>query len=149
MFSKSCDTLVEKMAASRDDLATYREILEISEGVKKPEVKKDFKERPHYVASASNKIFFPNKFSGTSPVSSSYSYKSGRDFKERHLNDVECFKCHKKGHYKCPKIKWKESKGVRKMEDQSEGKSEDKVVRQIRMRYSDFADRNPDLFLRY
>ena len=52
MFSKSCDTLVEVMAAARADLATYREILEISEGVKKAEVKKDFKERPHYVASA-------------------------------------------------------------------------------------------------
>ena len=35
------------------------------------------------------------------------------------------------------------------MEDQSEGKSDDKVVRQIRMRYSDFADRNPDPFFRY
>ena len=30
MFSKSCDTLVEVMAAARADLATYREFLEIS-----------------------------------------------------------------------------------------------------------------------
>ena len=75
------------MAAVRADLATYRDILVIAERVK-PEVKKDFKERPHYVASASNKNFSPNKFSGTSPVSSSYSYKSGKDFKKRHLNDV-------------------------------------------------------------
>ena len=57
MFSRSCDTLVEVMAAARADLATYRDILEISERVKKPEVKKYFKERPHYVASATNKNF--------------------------------------------------------------------------------------------
>ena len=45
MFSMSCDTLVEVMAATRADLATNRDILEISEQIKKPEVKKDFKER--------------------------------------------------------------------------------------------------------
>ena len=57
------------MAAARADFATYRDILEISERVKKPEVKKDFKERPHYVASATNKNFSPKTFSGSSPVS--------------------------------------------------------------------------------
>ena len=120
----------------------------------KQEVKKDFKERPHYVASATNKKFSPKTFTGSSSVSSSYSNKSGKEFKEKDLKDVECFKCHKKGHYanKCREIKSKESKGVfkvRNMEEQSEVKSDDKVVRQIRMRYSDFADRNSDPFLRY
>ena len=38
MFSRSCDTLVEVMAAARVDLATYRDILEISERIKKPKV---------------------------------------------------------------------------------------------------------------
>ena len=67
---------------------------------------------------------------------------------------MKCFKCHKKGDYanKCPEIKAKESKGVfkdRKKEEQSEIKSDDKVVRQISMSYSDFADRYTDPFLRY
>jgi len=66
-------------------------------------------------------------------VSSSYSNKSGKDFKEKYLKEVECFSCHKKGYYvdKCPEIKAKEAKGVfkfRKMEEQSETKSDDKVV---------------------
>ena len=140
------------MAAARADAATYRNVLETSELIKKPEVKKDFKGRPHYVASATTNNISPKAFSGSSPVSSSsYSNKSGKDFKEIDLKDVDCFQCHKKGHYanKCPEIKSKESKGVfkvQKMEDQSEGKSDDKVVRQIRMCYSDFADRYPDPF---
>ena len=54
MFSRSCDTLVEVMAAARADLS-YWDILEISEQIKKPEVIKDFKEHPHYVSSATNK----------------------------------------------------------------------------------------------
>ena len=48
------------MAAARADLATYRDILVIAERVK-PEVKMDFKERPHYVASATNKNFSPRR----------------------------------------------------------------------------------------
>ena len=71
------ETLVEVMAAARVDLATYRDILEISGRIKKPEVKNDFKERPHYVASAINKNFSPKTFISSSPVSSSYSNKSG------------------------------------------------------------------------
>ena len=82
------------MAAAREYLATYRDILEISERVKNPEVKKDFKERPRYVASATNKNFSPKRFSGSSPVSSSYSNKFDKDFKEKYFKDVECFKCH-------------------------------------------------------
>ena len=75
----SLNTLVEVMAAARADLATYREFLEISERVKKPEVKKDFKERPHYVASATHKNFPSKTFSGSSPVSTFASNKSGKE----------------------------------------------------------------------
>jgi len=91
MFSRSCDTLVEVMAA-RADLSTYW-IFWKSERTKKPELKKDFKERPHYVAAA-NKNISPKTFSGSSPVSSSY-FKSSKDFKEEYLIDIECLKCHK------------------------------------------------------
>jgi len=49
------------MAAARADVATYRDILEIFERIKKPDVKKDFKEHPHYVASGTNNIYIPQK----------------------------------------------------------------------------------------
>jgi hypothetical protein len=58
MFSKSCDTLVEVMAATRADLATYRD----------------------YVASATNKNFPPKTFCGSSPVPSFYANKSAKEF---------------------------------------------------------------------
>ena len=68
MFYRSYDTLVEVMAAARADLAINRDILEIFECIKKQEVKKDFKESPHYVTTATNKNFSPKTFSCSSPV---------------------------------------------------------------------------------
>ena len=51
------------------------------------------------------------------------------------LTDVECFKCHKKGHYanKCPDAKAKDGKGffkVRQLEEPSLDKMEEKSIRQ-------------------
>ena len=37
----------------------YRDILEIPERIKNSEIKKDFKERPHHIASATNKNYVP------------------------------------------------------------------------------------------
>ena len=71
------------------------------------------------------------------------------------LKDVECFKCHKKGHYanKCPEIKVKDGKPpvkVRKMEDSGpKSDPEAKSVRQIRIRYSDIEEQNSDPFMRH
>jgi hypothetical protein len=70
------------------------------------------------------------------------------------LKDVECFHCHKKGHYanKCPDIKAKDSKGVfkvRKAKDVDEPKSDEPVFRQIRIRYSDIQDESNDDFIRH
>ena len=142
------------MEAARADLTTCRDILEISE--RRFSRIQIFKRtsRNVNVASATNKTNSRKTFSGSSPVSFSYSNKSGKEFKEKDLKDVKCFKCHKKEDYanKCPEIKAKESKEVfkdRKKEEQSEIKSDDKVVRQISMRYSDFADGYTDPFLRY
>ena len=95
-------------------------ILENLDRVKKSEPKKEFgkekREYPkgmatfpkkHETKSTSEANFIPYKKSGTFGVKD--------DFK-----DVECYKCHKKGHYtkKCPEVKAKASKGplkVRKM----------------------------------
>ena len=71
------------------------------------------------------------------------------------LKDVECFKCHKKGHYanKCPESKAKDAKApmkVRKIEDFGlKPDSEAKSVRQIRIRYSDIEDKSSDPFMRH
>ena len=53
------------------------------------------------------------------------------------MKDVECFKCHKKGHSanKCPDAMSKDGKGffkVRQLEEPSPDKKEEKSIRQIR-----------------
>ena len=56
------------------------------------------------------------------------------------LKDVECFKCHKKGHYanKCPDAKSKvDRKGFLKvwhLEEPANDKKDDKAIRQLRIR---------------
>jgi hypothetical protein len=52
---------------------------------------------------------------------------------------VECFHCHKKGHYaiKCPEIKVKDSKGAFKVRKVEEDKPEEEVARLVRIRYVD------------
>ena len=58
------------------------------------------------------------------------------------MNNVECNRCHKKGHYanKCPEAKPKDSEGtfkVRKVEEPVADKAveEPKSIRQIRIRF--------------
>ena len=70
------------------------------------------------------------------------------------LKDIECFKCHKKGHYanKCPDAKGKDGKGffkVRQLEEPFPDKKDEKSIRQIRIRHSDLNRDDPDPFLRY
>ena len=72
----------------------------------------------------------------------------------RDIKDVECFKCHKKGHYanKCPDAKAKDGKGyfkARQLEARSVDKDEEKSIRQIRIRHSDLNTGYHDPFLRY
>ena len=74
---------------------------------------------------------------------------------EKDMKDVECVKCHKKRHYanKCTEIKAKDAKGsfkVRKVDDSSvKEDGEAKVIRQIRIRYSDLNAEREDPFMRY
>ena len=68
---------------------------------------------------------------------------------------VECFKCHKKGHYadKYPEAKAKDGKSslkMRKIDDSGpKQEPEAKSVRQIRIRYSDIEDNRNDPFMRH
>ena len=72
------------------------------------------------------------------------------------MAEVECNRCHKKGHYanKCPEAKAKDSKGVfkvRKKEEPVADKAVDepKSIRQIRIRFSDLTMEEKDPFIRY
>jgi hypothetical protein len=68
---------------------------------------------------------------------------------------VECYKCHKKGHYanKCPEIKAKDTKGPLKARKMEQGITQDDVekksIRQIRVRFSDLESETKDPFMRF
>jgi hypothetical protein len=116
--------------------------------MKKSEVKKT----PSGVQSSDSKKWEkPGKIvSGPSAVSY---VKSGSSGKSADLKEVECFKCHKKGHYanKCPEAKDKDSKGVFKVRKlgSSESAESDATIRHVRIRYSDLGSEGSDGFLRY
>ena len=50
---------------------------------------------------------------------------------KKDMNDVECFKCHKKGHYadKCPEIKAKDAKEAFKVRQVDDSEREDPFIR--------------------
>ena len=77
-----------------------------------------------------------------SEVSFAKETKESNPAKTMDLKDVECFKCHKKGHYanKCPDAKSKDGKGffkVRQLEEPAIDKKDENSISQIRIRHSD------------
>jgi len=139
------------MSETRHELANYRDIIEISERIKRPEPKMDAKDR-----SADGLISRKQGFASKTPSGASFAKepKVSNAGKTMDLKDVECFKCHKKGHgaNKCPDAKIKDGKGfykVRQLEEPSMDKKDKKSIRQIRIRHSDLNRNNPDPFLRY
>ena len=118
----------------------WRSLIEL----KKVEPKKEFfKPRKDFPAAVSNfKKGGENNSSAGAPFSG-FKKSGSASSRGDDLKDVECFKCHKKGHYanKCPEIKVKDGKPpvkVRKMDDSGpKSDPEAKSVRQIRIRYSD------------
>ena len=101
MYSRSFDTLEDVIREVREDLSTYRDILEISERIKKVEPKKEFpRPRKDFPTAASNSKKGRKYFlRGASPGSFKISGSSSSRVDD--LKDVECFK---NGHYanKCP-----------------------------------------------
>jgi hypothetical protein len=123
------ESLRDAIGESRAKLAVYRESLDITERMKKSEVKK------------SNKNSAPSEVS-KKPGKVNATAKVGSTSKSMDLKDVECYHCHKKGHFanKCPEIKAKESKRVfkvRKVKEVDEPKPDEPGIRQIRFRYSE------------
>ena len=107
MYSRTFD-----IREAREDLFTYRDILEISDRIKKVEPKKEFfKPRKDFPTAVSNfkrgaKVLFQRGVSWRFQKSGSPSPRVDD------LKDVECFKCHKMGQYanKCPESKAKDEK---------------------------------------
>jgi len=102
MYSRAFETLVDVMAETRHELANYRDFIKISERIKRPEPKKDAKDR-----SADGPISRKEKrFARKTPSGASFAKVSSTG-KIMNLKDVECFKCHKKRNYanKCPNAK--------------------------------------------
>ena len=132
------------MDESRAKLSTYRDILEITDRVKKADVKKE-KTDPPYSHGVARKIADTKASGGSDPYISKIpgSLANAVDMK-----NVECCRCHKKGHYanKCPEAKPKDSKGtfkVRKMKEPVAEKAveEPKSIRQIRTRFVSYSGR--------
>jgi hypothetical protein len=139
------------MAETRHELAHYRDIMEISDRIKRPEVKKDSKDKMPETA-----ISRKSRSNTKAPIRASFAKdsKASNFGNTRDIKDVECFKCYKKGHYanKCPDAKAKDGTGyfkARKLEDPSLDKKEGKSIRHIRIRHSDHNTGYHDPFLRY
>jgi len=112
---KFYSTLVDVIRVAREELSTYRDILEIPERIKKWNLKRNFL-NPGKIFQQRFQILKgrENTFSvGTSPGS----FKKSGSSRVDDLMDVECFKCHKKGHYanKCPESKAKDGKAPMKV----------------------------------
>jgi hypothetical protein len=125
--------------------------MEISDRIKRPEVKKESKDRM-----ADGPLSRKQGSASKSSLGASFAKepKVSSSGKTVDLKDIECFKCHKKGHYanKCPDAKGKDGKGyfkVRQLEEPSPDKKDEKSIRQIRIRHSDLNRDDPDPFLRY
>ena len=119
IYARSCETLQEAMDESRAQLSTYREFLEFGDRVKKPDVKKDKRDQS-YSAGVAKRTADTKASGGSYPNIAKKT--PGNSAKAVDMAEVECYRCHKKGHYanKCPEAKAKDSKGVfkaRKMEE--------------------------------
>ena len=92
----------------KQEYPKYRDITEISEQIKRPEAKKESKDSTPE-AHISRKSGSYTKSLGASFAKDSKASISGKSID---IN-VECFKCHKKGHYadKCSDAKGKDGKG--------------------------------------
>jgi hypothetical protein len=146
IYSRACENLRGVINEAREELATYREVLEITDRMKKSDVKKSPVSTATMEGKKSEK---PGK--STTGASNGVSSKAASVAKSNDAKDVECYHCHKKGHYanKCPDLKAKDTKGVfkvRKM-DTGDDKTSEPVIRHIRIRYSDLG--NEDGFLRF
>jgi len=120
-------------------------IIEILERIKRSEPKKDATDRR-----ADGPISRRQGIYGKTPSGASFvkDAKVSNPTKTVDLKDVECFICHKKGHYvnKCPDAK--DGNGhfkVRQLEEPSNDKKDEKAIRQIRICHSDVNCSDPSI----
>ena len=126
--------------------------LEVVRCCKKPWTNQEKKDPP-YSHGVARTTADTKAYGGSDPY---ISKKTGNLPNAVDMKNVECYRCHKKGHdaNKCPEAKLKDSKGtfkVRKMEEPVAEKAveEPKSIRQIRIRFSDLTAEENDPFIRY
>ena len=141
--SRSFETL-DVMVETRHELFNYRNIIEISVWIKRPEVKKESKDRTPEAHISKKSGNYTEAHTGA-PLAKDSKVSNSR--KTIVIKDVECFKYHKKGHYanKCRDEKAKDGKGfflkVRQLEEPSAEKKDQS--------HSDLNSADYDPFLRY
>ena len=120
------------MAETRHELSNYCDNIEIFQRIKRPEVKNESKDRTPEAHISRKSESYTKAPAGVSFAKDSKSSNSG---KTMDVKDVECFRCHKKGHYanECPdaKAKAKDGKGffkVRPLEEPSAEKTDEKSI---------------------
>ena len=96
IYSQSFDTLENVLGETRHELSNHRDIIETSERIKHPEVKKESKDGAPE-AHISRKLGSYTKAPAGAPFAKDS--KLSNSGKTTDIKDVECFKYHKKGHY--------------------------------------------------
>jgi hypothetical protein len=141
--SRACESLRRVISEAREELPTYREVLEITDRMKKADVKKS----PNGTSATDSKKSEKPGNNGVSGATIGSFPKTAPTGKTGDAKDVEFNYVHKKGLYtnKCPELKAKETNEVFKVRIAEAEKETEATLRHIRIRYSD----DQDGFLRY
>ena len=118
MCSRTFETLDNIIREAREELSTYRDILEISDRIKIVEPRKDFSNDRKDVPQVDSNFKKRGEITFSAGASPGGFKKSESPTpRVEDLKDVECFKCHKKRHYTnmlCPESRGKIRKELSK-----------------------------------
>jgi len=142
---------VNVMTETRHELSNYRDIIEISERIKRPEVKKDSKDRMPE-ASISRKLGSYTKALAGAPFAKRL--ETIKCWDDNGYQGCRVFQVSQEGTL-CEQVSvckgegWEGFFKVRQLEEQSAEKMNEKSIRQIRIRHSDLNNGYHDPFLCY
>ena len=109
MYSRTFKTLHDVFRKAREELSTYRDQLEISDRIKKGELKKEFSKPTKDFSTAISNFKKESKSTFPTRKASPGGFKKLGSLSPRvdYLKDIKCYKYHKKVHYanKCPESK--------------------------------------------
>jgi hypothetical protein len=140
MQSRAFETVDQAIVGAREALSHFRDILEASMRLRLSDARR---EKGKFSDGGARKVAVAPKSPETPKRSPTMGTPAKLD-----LSKVECYHCHKKGHYanKCPEKKMQDKTfpgpRVRKLD------VEDTTVRSLRIRFTDL-EQDEDPFLRY